>query len=216
MCSECGGMMGDPFAGVTVRTNTFTVNHYGGSAWRWTADYKFNYSRIDKTWQLVRIEKTNFHAADQKKTLERNVMTPPKDFGKVDIADFDPSAYDETEKAAFQQVDFGGFNQEIEKAAAAGEAWVKMPTLVVARVLREFSEFRSRTIELSAPNAEITDSLTVIVIDDGFMDDSVRGDKHKFELKTNEQGVWKFVSAGKSWRCQGGRGHQDFSLVKCL
>jgi len=216
MCSECGGMMGDPFAGVTVGKNTFTVNHYGGSAWRWTADYKFNYSRIDKTWQLVRIEKTNFHATDQNKTLERKIMTPPKDFGKVDIADFDSSAYDETEKATFQQVDFDGFNHEIEKAAVAGEAWVKMPTLVVARVLREFSEFRSRTIEMSASNSEATDSLTVIVIDDGFSDDSVRGDKHQFELRTNEQGVWKFVSAGKSWRCWEGRGHQDFSLVKCL
>jgi hypothetical protein len=87
-------MMGDPFAGVTVAKNTFTVNHYGGSAWRWSADYKFNYSRIDKTWQLVRIEKTSFHASDPKKTLNRKVMTPLKHFGKVDIADFDPSKYD--------------------------------------------------------------------------------------------------------------------------
>jgi len=36
MCSECGGMMGDPFASVTVGKNTFTVNHEGGSALRWT------------------------------------------------------------------------------------------------------------------------------------------------------------------------------------
>jgi hypothetical protein len=93
MCSECGGMMGDPFMGVTVGRNTFTVNHYGGSAWRWTSDYKFNYSRIDRTWQLVRIEKTSFHAADPIRTLKRKIMTPPKDFGKVDVADFDPSAY---------------------------------------------------------------------------------------------------------------------------
>ena len=98
MCSKCGGMMGDPFAGVTVGRNTFTVSHYGGSAWRWTADYKFNYSRIDKTWQLVRIEKTSFHATEPQKTLKRKIMTPGKNFGKVDLADFDPSAYDKTEK----------------------------------------------------------------------------------------------------------------------
>ena len=216
MCSDCGGMMGDPFAGVTVGKNTFTVNHYGGSAWRWSADYKFNYSRIDKTWQLVRIEKTSFHAADQNKTIKRKVMTPPKDFGKVDIADFDATAFDETKKGSLQKVDVDGFNQEIEKATNAGEAWVKMPTQVVARMLREFSEFRSRTIEMSAPNSETTDSMIVIVTDDGFFDDSVRGDKHEFELKINEHGVWKFVSATKSWRCWEGRGHQDFSLVKCL
>lgn len=98
MCSQCGGMFGDPFAGLTVGKNTFTVNHYGGSAWRWTADYKFNYSRIDKTWQLVRIEKTSYHnVRPMEETLEKTVLTPPKDFGKVDIADFDPADYEEKE-----------------------------------------------------------------------------------------------------------------------
>jgi len=96
MCSKCGGVWGDPFAGVTVGKNTFTVNHYGGSNWRWTADYKFNYSRIDKTWQLVRIEETSFHTFEPKK-VERKIKTPPKDFGKVDIADFNPSDYDSEE-----------------------------------------------------------------------------------------------------------------------
>ena len=93
MCSECGGIMGDPFVGVTVGRNTFNVNHYGGSAWRWEVNYKFNYSRIDKTWQLVRIEKVSFHAIDQNKTMKRKVLTPPMDFGKIDIADFDPSKF---------------------------------------------------------------------------------------------------------------------------
>lgn len=96
MCPKCGGVWGDPFAGVIVGKNTFTVNHYGGSNWRWTEDYKFNYSRIDKTWQLVRIETTSFHTFEPKK-VKRRVKTPPKDFGKVDIADFNPGDYDSEE-----------------------------------------------------------------------------------------------------------------------
>ena len=94
MWSACGGMMGDPFMGVTVARNSFTINHYGGSAWRWSVDYKFNYSRIDKTWQLVRIEEESFNANDPQKTRKRKIRTPPKNFGKVDIADFDPSAFE--------------------------------------------------------------------------------------------------------------------------
>ena len=94
MCSECGGMMGDPFVGVTVERNSFSVNHYGGSAWRWSVDYKFNYSRIDKTWQLVRIEEESFNANDPQKTMKRKIRIPPKDFGKVDIADFDPAKFE--------------------------------------------------------------------------------------------------------------------------
>lgn len=227
MCSECGGMMGDPFMGVEVGTKTFTVNHYGGSAWRWGLSYKFNYSRIDKTWQLVRFEREDFHAIDQAKTMKREIKLP-KDFGKVDISDFEPAMFDEktsstneestkTEVAnSFQKIDFNVFNQQIEKAASGGETWVKMPTQVVVRMIEPFSEIRSRTIEMSAPTAESPDSLTVAVIDDGFMDDSVRGEKHLFELKMNEQGIWKFVSAEKAWRCQEGRGHQDFSTAPCL
>lgn len=94
MCSECGGMMGDPFMGVTVARNTFTVNHYRGSAWRWSVDFKFNYSRIDKTWQLVRIGEESFNANEPNKTFKRKIRTPPKDFGKVDIADFDPAKFE--------------------------------------------------------------------------------------------------------------------------
>jgi hypothetical protein len=95
MCSRCGGVFGDPFSGLEVGRNTFTVNHYGGSSWRWTANYTFKYSRIDKTWQLVRVEKTSFHTSEPEK-VTRKIMTPPKDFGKVNIADFDPADYEGT------------------------------------------------------------------------------------------------------------------------
>ena len=216
-CSDCGGVMGDPFMGVTVGKNTFTVNHYGGSAWRWELSYKFNYSKVDKTWQLVRFERSDFHAADSK-TLKKLVKLP-KDFGKVDFADFDPAKFEETAEdentGSFEEIDVNDFNRKIEQAADAKENWIKMPTQVIAKMIGRFSEIRSRTIEISAPSAEEAESLTVTVIDDGFLDDLVRGEKYKFELKTNEQGIWKFVSAGKSWRCWEGRGHQDFSIVKC-
>ena len=65
------------------------MSHYGGSAWRRSVDYKFNYSRRDNTWQLVRVEETSFHASDPD-TVEEAVSTPPEHYGKIDIADFDP------------------------------------------------------------------------------------------------------------------------------
>ena len=92
MCSECGGVFGDPFEGVTVGRNTFTAEFYGGSAWRWKYSYKFNYSRIDKTWQLVRAEEISYHTSDPDK-MKTVVRTPPRGFGKIDIADFDPENY---------------------------------------------------------------------------------------------------------------------------
>jgi len=92
MCSQCGGVFGDPFEGVIVGRNTFSVEHYGGSSDRWKYSYKFNYSRIDKTWQLVRVQEVNYHTSDPE-NLKTKIYTPPRDFGKIDIADFDPENY---------------------------------------------------------------------------------------------------------------------------
>lgn len=89
-CSSCGGAMGDPFVGVKTMGTAFTVQHYGGSAWRWSAEYTFRYSRRDDTWQLTRVELRSFHALDPDDSVEVNVYEPPKDFGKIDIVDFDP------------------------------------------------------------------------------------------------------------------------------
>jgi hypothetical protein len=89
-CRSCGGVMGYPFAGVEVRRNGFTVNNYGGSSWRWSESYEFNYSRRDRTWQLVWVEQENFNALQPKK-IRTKILTP-RNFGKIDIADFDPAA----------------------------------------------------------------------------------------------------------------------------
>jgi hypothetical protein len=97
MCSQCGGVFGDPFEGVEAGRNTFTVHHYGGSNWRWKNSYKFNYSRIDKTWQLVRAEELSYHTSDPDK-MERHVYTPPNSFGKIDLSDFDPEGYKKPSK----------------------------------------------------------------------------------------------------------------------
>lgn len=121
-----------------------------------------------------------------------------------------------TQKTEMQvAVDYGSHNTKIDRAAAAKEDWVKMPMQIVARLLGEFSDMRSRTIEMTAPTGDGPDSMAVIITNDGYLDDSVRGEKFKYELKANEQGVWRFTSAGKSWRCWPGRGNQDFSITKC-
>jgi hypothetical protein len=88
-CSTCGGAMGDPFVGVEAAPKTFTVSHYGGSAQRWSLEYRFNYSRRDNTWQLVRVTEESFSALEPNK-VKTKVYTPPKDYGKIAIEDFDP------------------------------------------------------------------------------------------------------------------------------
>jgi len=47
MCNQCGGIFGDPFAGIEIVNGILTVNHYGGSAWRWSYTHKFRYQQND-------------------------------------------------------------------------------------------------------------------------------------------------------------------------
>jgi hypothetical protein len=89
LCSGCGGVWGDPFEGVSAERGRFTVEHYGGSAWRWRVDYTFAYSRRDRAWQLVRVYQVNYHTGDPEATMKRRELRPPRDYGKVDLRAFD-------------------------------------------------------------------------------------------------------------------------------
>lgn len=91
-CRQCGGIFGDPYESLEAGKGRFTVNHYGGSNWRWAFSFDFAYSRRDKTWQLVRVDESSFHtsAPDNMKT---RTYKPPRDFGKIDFADFDPDNF---------------------------------------------------------------------------------------------------------------------------
>jgi hypothetical protein len=92
-CEACGGMFGDPFAGLEASAKTFTVRNYGGSGWRWMFASTFNYSRRDATWQLVEVDTSSFHASEPLKTKDKSYR-PPRHFGKIDIADFDPEHFE--------------------------------------------------------------------------------------------------------------------------
>jgi len=86
-------MMGDPLQEIVVRNKGFTVSNAGGSTDRWANSFTFAYSRRDKTWQLVRAQVDTYDAPDPDATWKTQVQRPPRDYGKIDIADFDPDDY---------------------------------------------------------------------------------------------------------------------------
>lgn len=86
-CFDCGGMMGDPYQGITIKNGYFSVEHYGGSAWRWSRIVTYKYYKADNHWFLHRDGGESFHASEPEKS-ESNMRTK-KDFGKVKFEDFD-------------------------------------------------------------------------------------------------------------------------------
>lgn len=85
-CVDCGGMMGDPFMGITIKQGYFSVEHYGGSAWRWTRIITFKYAVAEKNWFLYKDGNESFHATEPDK-LTRKIYTV-KNFGKVPFIRF--------------------------------------------------------------------------------------------------------------------------------
>lgn len=43
MCVHCGGVFGDPFQGIIIEKNILTIQHYGGSSWRWSYNHDFKF-----------------------------------------------------------------------------------------------------------------------------------------------------------------------------
>lgn len=58
LCKQCGGAFGDPYASMTFEKNVLTINHYGGSAWKWTSTYRFRFQQ--QRWFLIGVTDDSF------------------------------------------------------------------------------------------------------------------------------------------------------------
>lgn len=84
-CYACGGMLGDPYQNITIKNGSFSIEHFGGSSWRWARTSTFSYQ--DKDWYLTEDALVSSHASDPEK-IDAKTRTQ-KDFGKVKFEDFD-------------------------------------------------------------------------------------------------------------------------------
>jgi len=47
LCAGCGGVAGDPFMGIEIKKNTFSIHHHGGSSTRWSYKHQFRFQDND-------------------------------------------------------------------------------------------------------------------------------------------------------------------------
>lgn len=76
LCRECGGAFGDPFSGISIRENEFSIYHYGGSSYRWSIDNVFEWSEKDQTWFLKKTVHSGFSIHDSEHTEEEKTVLP--------------------------------------------------------------------------------------------------------------------------------------------
>ncbi|MEM9149897.1 MAG: hypothetical protein AAGB19_05530 [Cyanobacteria bacterium P01_F01_bin.3] len=67
---------------------------------------------------------------------------------------------------------------------------------------------------LYGPGVESPTEAMVTITEGGLLDDSVAGFRYRFDI-VNQNGQWTITRAGRQFRCQPGRGHQDWSIELC-
>ena len=88
LCKACGGVFGDPYVGVAIKDGFFTVEHYGGSNWRWTLFVTFRFDAKRGRWYLWKQGGDSFHTSDPNRVETR--VRSQKDFGLVTFEAYDP------------------------------------------------------------------------------------------------------------------------------
>ena len=81
LCKDCGGIFGDPFAGIEINKNVLSINHYGGSNWRWGYTHKFRFQ--DKEFFLIGQTKYSFWAVENCEKLNDFAGTKYEDVNFV-------------------------------------------------------------------------------------------------------------------------------------
>jgi hypothetical protein len=105
--------------------------------------------------------------------------------------------------------DFTEFQDDVD------EAWERSPAMAAGEFLRLDERTAGRTTIEATAGPEGTGPQTVVVTLDGLADDSVRAERWTLAFE-EANGVYTLESALREFRCQPGRGHQDFSSEECV
>jgi len=87
-----GGMMGEPFSGITIERKCIVINHEGGSRGRWAYTHRYRFQNND--WYLIGATITFGTNCEYWKTYDYNLIT-----GRVEAQHIDESCEEDSEEA---------------------------------------------------------------------------------------------------------------------
>ena len=81
LCMGCGGIHGAPYQRIVIKNGYFSIEHFGGSSWRWTRVITFGFNQKSKSFYLRRDAGLSWHISDPNKTTEN--LFNKSDFNKL-------------------------------------------------------------------------------------------------------------------------------------
>jgi hypothetical protein len=122
-------------------------------------------------------------------------------------------SYPDVSVESYQLVDAAGFNETI-LAAGESESWPADPVEIARRFIGSHD---ARTVNISRQDdpGERADSTTVIIVEDGYLDDSLRGTWHRFRMARSGDGTWIVAEVRRAYRCWRGHHQNSYSEELC-
>jgi len=115
---------------------------------------------------------------------------------------------------SYQLVDVTVFNETIIAASAAGDSWAA-DAVDIARKFIDSPGARSVNIQRQDDPGERADSTTIIIVEDGYLDDSMRGTWHRFRMARTGDRTWRIVEVRRAYRCWRGDHRDHYSEELC-
>ncbi len=107
------------------------------------------------------------------------------------------------------------FNVKISSAAANGEEWVYHPLMVIQEY-RSITDTRFTSIVMEHDRGEAPLNSRITVVEEGYLDDSVRGQWFKFYLeRESPEAPWKVNEIRQAYLCGRMGSEEEFSKELC-
>ena len=114
------------------------------------------------------------------------------------------AGFGQTPPESWAELDLADINSRLDMAVLSDEAWPSSPLQSTLQLFGDDSDVQSVVIEEMKNRVEGADSATVMMIRDGFLDDSVRGEWFEVVFERQTDGTWRVAEARVAYRCRRG------------
>lgn len=86
-----GGVFGDPYQEIRISRNGIDLYFYGGSAWRWAYEYRFDWEPATRNWYLTKETESSFNSTDPEMKI-REVVINKTELPRLTLSAFSPGS----------------------------------------------------------------------------------------------------------------------------